>query len=37
MNIQIVGFVLLTASVSYILIKSLTHKSGLFSWFKENL
>ena len=34
---QLVGFVLLIVCVFYILVQGLKHKSGLISWFKENL
>ena len=34
---QLVGFVLLIVCVFYILVQGLKYKSGLISWFKENL
>jgi len=34
---QVVGFILLVLCVFYILVQGLKYKTGLISWFKENL
>ena len=34
---QLVGFILLVLCVFYILAQGLRYKTGLISWFKENL